>query len=334
MKLVTFEVETAVGRIRRIGVDIGNGIVDATAARIAFLESTCPAATASRVGAAQVPPDMRQLLASGSVGLDWVRESLEAVHSRGRDRTAEGQKTLYAPADIKLLAPIPRPAALSAFNAWPDHIKSANSNKSVGIQLGVPDASKGPQSYWKGNADSFVGPGTVLEPPEYATELDVECELVAIIGTGGKNLSVEQAEKAIAGYSIFNDVSAREIQFREMRDNRGPAKGKDFDGGNVLGPCIVTSDEIGDPRSLTLSLHVNGEQLSSATGENMAFSFPQIVSYLSWGQTLHAGHVITAGSYSGGTGLDLGRKFKPGDVIELRVAKIGSLFSTIGGKTH
>lgn len=331
MKLVTFAIDTPIGQLRRVGVQAPTDIIiDATAARIALLELLCPPSTALRVGTAQVPPEMIDILASGPQGLNWIRESVDSALSLGQKKTAGGQRTIYAFDEVKLLAPIPRPPGLSNFNAWPDHIKHANST-AKGFQLGVPDKAKGPQSYWKGNADSFAGPGTVLELPDYATELDVECELVAIVGTGGKNLSIEQAQEAIAGYSIMNDVSAREIQFREMRDGRGPSKGKDFDGGNVLGPCLVTADEIGDPQSLDFSLHVNGEKWSEQNASGMAFTFPQMLAYLSRGQTIHPGHVITGGSYFGGSGLDLKRKFHPGDVIELQISKIGSLVSTMGG---
>lgn len=330
MRLVTFAVDTPVGEMHRVGVDTPAGIVDATAARIALLERSLPAATAARVGAAQVPPDMIAVLGSGKAGLGWIREAVDAIAGAGRERNHLGQRLLHGAGDVRLLAPVPRPPGLTNFNAWPEHIKHSNSTIPT-LNLGVPDAARGPQSYWKGNPCSFVGPDTVLEPPPYAKELDVECELVAIIGTGGRNLSVEEAESAIAGYSILNDVSAREQQFKEMKDGRGPSKGKDFDGGNVLGPCIVTADEIGDPRKLEFSLHLNGERLSGQDGSGMAFSFAQMVSYLSLGQTLYPGHVVTGGSYYGGCGLDLKRSFKPGDVIELKISKIGTLRSTMGG---
>lgn len=329
MKLCTFSVGTPVGEVRRVGVATPAGVVDGTAARVAYLERTCRPAVALRVGMAQVPPDMIEVIGAGPVGREWLEEAVSALMSSGQPATVGGQKTLYELADIRLLAPVPRPPGMSNFSAWTAHIEHAQSK---GVNLGVPRKDLGPKSYWKGNADSFVGPGVVLEYPSYAQELDVECEVVAIVGTGGKDLSLEQAEKAIAGYSIFNDVSIRHIQLEEMKSNRGPSKGKDHDGGNVLGPWLVTSDEVGDPMDLQMSLIVNNDQWSTYTAREMAFSFPQMLSYLSRGQTIHPGHVLTAGSYPGGSGFDLERTLHPGDVIELKVSKLGSLINKIGRK--
>jgi 2-keto-4-pentenoate hydratase/2-oxohepta-3-ene-1,7-dioic acid hydratase in catechol pathway len=327
MKLCTFSLNTPVGMIRRVGVHTAIGIIDATAARISFLEKLVPSPTASRVGSAQAPADMIAILAGGAIVLEWIQEATQDILSRGASATLCGERTLYDMNEIALLAPVPRPPALTNFNCWPTHIKHANM---AGFSLGIPDKDLGPQSFWKGNADSITGPGMTLEYPPYANALDVECELVAVVGIGGKNLSEYQAAKAIAGYTIMNDVSVRDIQMREMKSGRGPAKGKDFDTGNPLGPWLVTSDEVGDPRSLTLSLIVNNEQWSSADGTEMAFTFPQMLSYVSQGQTIYPGHIISGGSYFGGSGFDLKRTLAPGDVVELKISRIGSLINTIG----
>jgi len=158
----------------------------------------------------------------------------------------------------------------------------------------------------------------------------VECELVCVVGTGGKDLDLKAAERAIAGYTIVNDASVRDIQREEMKTGRGPSKGKDFDTGNGMGPWLVTRDEIGDPRSLHLSLHINGKQVSESSAQGMVWSFPEMLSYLSMGQTVFPGQVISAGCYSGGSAMDLGLHLSPGDRVEFRISGIGSLRCTIG----
>ena len=321
MKVGTIAVATPLGMVRRLAVRTEDAIVDATAARIAFLERSLYPSVADRVGSAQVPPDMVQMLDAGEQGLDWIREGLEFVVAGGCRSTSGGMRTVYDPADVQLAAPIPRPPGIANFSAWADHIAHA---REKGINLAIPTKEAGPQSYWKGNALSVVAPGTPLVLPSYANKLDAECEVVAVVGRPCKDVSVSEAEKSIVGYSIFNDVSLRETQVAEMKHGRGPAKGKDHDGGNVLGPWLVTADEVGDPMSLDLSLHVNGEQWSSSNTSGMVFSFAEMLSYLSRGQTITPGHLISGGSYTGGSGFDLDRQVRTGDTVELRVARLGS----------
>jgi 2-keto-4-pentenoate hydratase/2-oxohepta-3-ene-1,7-dioic acid hydratase in catechol pathway len=322
VKLGTFEIATPFGRMRRVGVDAAMGVLDATGARAAFLAQRLPLDAARRVGTAQVPADMAELIGMGQQGHEWLAEAIVDVTRRGQTSLSD-QRLAFDHQEITLLAPIPRPAGLTNFSAWPQHIKHASDQ---GVNLRNLDAIL---TYWKGNADSFAGTGADLERPSYAAELDVECELAAVIGRAHKDMSLEEAEQSIAGYTILNDVSVRDIQIEEMKSGRGPAKGKDFDGGNVMGPWIVTPDEIGDVQTLRMSLHLNDQELSSATGAQMSPSFPTMIAYLSSGQTLRPGHVVTSGCFHGGSGFDLGIKFAPGDLIEMRISRIGSLVNRI-----
>jgi 2-keto-4-pentenoate hydratase/2-oxohepta-3-ene-1,7-dioic acid hydratase in catechol pathway len=322
VKLSTFEIATPLGRVRRIGVETAMGVLDATVARAAFLAKSLPLDAAKRVGAAQVPVDMVKFIGMGQQGFEWLTEAIADVTQRGQTVLAD-QRLTFDHSEVTLLAPVPRPAGLTNFSAWPQHIKNASDQ---GVNLRNLDSIL---TYWKGNADSFIGTGADLERPSYATELDVECELAAVIGRAHKDMSLDEAELSIAGYTILNDVSVRDVQIEEMKSGRGPAKGKDFDGGNVLGPWIVTPDEIGDVRTLHMSLHLNEQELSSATGSQMSPSFPTLIAYLSKGQSLRPGHVVTSGCFHGGSGYDLGIKFAPGDLIEMRISRIGSLINRI-----
>lgn len=187
--------------------------------------------------------------------------------------------------------------------------------------------------YYKSNRFSVIGHGGVVRMPHYTEELDYELEWGVIIGKGGRDIPVASARDHIAGYTIFNDFSARDIQLKEMKGRLGPAKGKDFDTGNAIGPWMATPEDIPDPYNLTMTARVNGEEWSRGTTSDMHWSFEKIISYISQSETLYPGEFIGSGTCSGrlgkGSGLELGRSLKPGDVVELEVEKIGVLRNRI-----
>ena len=146
-----------------------------------------------------------------------------------------------------------------------------------------------------------------------------------MIGRRGVDIAEADAHRHIFGFTIFNDVSARDTQMAEMAGRLGPAKGKDFDTGNVLGPWIVTPDEIGDFNDLTMVARINGEELSRGTSGAMHYSFDRIIAYLSQSETLHAGEVLGSGTVGTGCGLEHGRFLEAGDIVELEIDRIGVL---------
>jgi 2-keto-4-pentenoate hydratase/2-oxohepta-3-ene-1,7-dioic acid hydratase in catechol pathway len=159
--------------------------------------------------------------------------------------------------------------------------------------------------------------------------MDFELELACVIGRKGVDISRDQALSHIFGFTIFNDFSARDVQMVERPLGMGPMKGKDFDTGNVLGPWIVTTDEIGDPQSLEMSVRVNGERWGGGNSRDMHHSFADILAFVSQSETLHPGEVIASGTVPTGCGLELNRFLAPGDVVELEVANIGVLRNRI-----
>jgi 2-keto-4-pentenoate hydratase/2-oxohepta-3-ene-1,7-dioic acid hydratase in catechol pathway len=187
--------------------------------------------------------------------------------------------------------------------------------------------------YYKSNRFSVVGHGAVVRMPAYTKQFDYELEWGVIIGKGGRDIPLATARDHIAGYTIFNDFSARDIQMKEMKGRLGPAKGKDFDTGNAIGPWLVTSDDLPDPYNLTMTARVNGEEWSRGTTSDMHWTFEKIISYISQSETLYPGEFIGSGTCSGrlgkGSGMELGRSLKAGDVVELEVEKIGVLRNRI-----
>lgn len=328
MKLCSFELPTPLGAALRVGVVRGDVIVDATAARIALLERTLSPEAAERVGNAQVPADMVALIGSGPQALDWVKEAVNAVDELGLQRTQRGISVAYPTATVQLVAPVPRPPGIACFVTWSAHIE--DSREKGFSMLSFPPRDSDMRAYYKANPDAVEGPGTTIPRPGYATDVDVECELAAVIGVGGRDLSPEQAQAAIVGYTIFNDVSYREIQRKEMAFGLGPTKGKDADHSNVLGPWLVTADEVGNPQDLRMSFVLNGREVSSYHTSKMAWTFPDLIAYLSRAQTLRPGQIVTSGAFPGGCGLDANLQMKSGDIVEMRIDKLGSLISTLG----
>jgi 2-keto-4-pentenoate hydratase/2-oxohepta-3-ene-1,7-dioic acid hydratase in catechol pathway len=226
----------------------------------------------------------------------------------------------------RLLAPL-RPRSLRDFLAFEGHLRNAFSR----LGRPIPDEWFTVPAYYKGMPDTVIGPDEEIPWPFYTDRLDHELELAAIIGRRGRDIPREEALSYIFGYTIWNDVSARDVQARELPINMGPAKAKDWDGSNVLGPCIVTADEL-DPGSLQMSVRVNGETWGRDTSANMHHTFADMIHYAAQAQTIYPGEVFGSGTAAGGSGLELDRWLKEGDIVELEIEGIGILRNRIGRK--
>jgi len=219
---------------------------------------------------------------------------------------------------LPLLAPLPRPASLRDFLGFETHVKAGFARRGEPI----PDAWYQMPVYYKGNPRSIIGPDADVHWPRYTEQLDYELELACVIGRKGRDVSVEEAPSYIAGYTIMNDWSARDIQRAEMSVRLGPAKAKDF--ATSLGPCLVTPDEL-DPRNLRMFARVSGEVWSEGNSGSAHWTFPQMIAHVSMGETIYPGDVFGSGTVGGGCGLELDRWLRPGDVVELEIQGIGVL---------
>jgi 2-keto-4-pentenoate hydratase/2-oxohepta-3-ene-1,7-dioic acid hydratase in catechol pathway len=229
--------------------------------------------------------------------------------------------------DARLLAPL-RPRSLRDFLAFEGHMKAALTR--LGREI-PPEWYEVP-AYYKGMPDTVIGPEEEIPWPAWTDRLDHELELAAVIGPEPvKDLSPEAAVSAIFGWTIWNDMSARDVQSRELPIGMGPGKAKDWDGSNVLGPCIVTADEL-DAANLRMTVRVNGETWGEASSSAMHHGFGDLIAYASRSQTLHPGEVLGSGTAPGGSGIELDRWLAPGDVIEMEIEGIGVLRNTIATK--
>jgi 2-keto-4-pentenoate hydratase/2-oxohepta-3-ene-1,7-dioic acid hydratase in catechol pathway len=253
--------------------------------------------------------------------------------------TREAQETLD-PASVTWLAPLPCPLQMRDFLAFEEHMRMAGwRGAQLRARWGGPPAPEEPMPippvwydqpiYYKCNRFAVSGPDQITDWPAYSRVIDYELELACVIGKTGRDIPLDAADDHIFGYTIFNDLTARDAQFREMQGPLGPAKGKDFDGANILGPVIVTRDEIGDVSALAMRAYVNGELWSEGSAGSMHWSFGSMIAYLSSSETLHAGEILGSGTVGGGCGLELGRFLKDGDRVELEVDAIGRIATTI-----
>ena len=228
--------------------------------------------------------------------------------------------------DAQLLAPL-RPRSLRDFLAFEGHLKNAYAR----LGREIPGEWYEVPAYYKGMPDTVIGPDETIPWPAWSDRLDHELELAAVIGEGGRDIAAADADDAIFGYTIWNDMSARDVQARELPVGMGPGKAKDWDGSNVLGPCIVTADAF-DAADARMRVRVNGEVWGEDTTAHMHHSFADMIVYASRSQTVHPGEVLGSGTAAGGSGLELDRWLQEGDIVELEIEGIGILRNTIGRK--
>lgn len=224
----------------------------------------------------------------------------------------------------QLLAPL-HPRSFRDFLAFEGHLLNAFAR----LGRAIPEEWYEVPAYYRSVGTTVIGPDTELPWPFFTDQLDHELELAAVIGSPCRNVTQADALDHVFGFTLWNDMSARDVQRRELPIGMGPAKAKEWDGSNVLGPCIVTADEI-DLAELELEVRVNGERWGGDTTANMHHPFGDLIAYAAQDQTLHPGDVLGSGTATGGSGLELDRWLQPGDVIEMEAGPIGTLRNTVG----
>jgi 2-keto-4-pentenoate hydratase/2-oxohepta-3-ene-1,7-dioic acid hydratase in catechol pathway len=206
----------------------------------------------------------------------------------------------------------------------PDPAAAMRDMEANGI-LAVPQAWYERPIFYHPNRMNVIGTDQDVVWPAYSALMDFELEFGCYIGRAGKDIPKDKAREHIFGYTIFNDFSARDEQTKEMPGQLGPGKGKDFDGSNAMGPCLVTADEIADPYKLTMVARVNGEEWGRGSSRDMHWKFEDCIAHVSRGETLSPGEFFGSGTVGNGCGLEHMRFLKAGDVVELEVEGIGVL---------
>jgi 2-keto-4-pentenoate hydratase/2-oxohepta-3-ene-1,7-dioic acid hydratase in catechol pathway len=329
MRLSTFQVGTPAGPLTRVGAELGGRLVDLTAAAaFAFREQGEP--DAAEYAAFLVPPDMIRYLSRGPKARAAVEASLPLVAeaaAAGEAVGIDGQRLLYDFSEVRLLAPVPRPNIVWDSMVFLEHVK-------MGRDV-IPDVFFEAPPYFTQSPAIVAGPQDPIVKPRFTEQLDFEFEFGAYIGKRGINIPASEAMDYIAGFTIYNDVSARDVQFREMEMMLGPAKGKNFEGSNIMGPALVTPDEV-DEDDMRMVARVNGEMVADDHSSAMYHKFPRIVEWLSQEEYLYPGDFIASGTCDHGTCMTstLQRWLRIGDVVELEVEGLGVLRNEVVDSPH
>jgi 2-keto-4-pentenoate hydratase/2-oxohepta-3-ene-1,7-dioic acid hydratase in catechol pathway len=316
MRLLSYAIDTPLGPQVRVGCERRDGgVLDLNLAAEAMLvrRHGLGREPARRIAAALVPSRMLAFVEGGEVTLDEARAVLEWAETSG--------DAPPAPSAFTRLPVLPDPPMLRDFMAFETHLKN------IYPRLGreIPPEWYNFPVYYKGNTGNLGADGDEIEIPDYCEDFDFEFEFAAVLGRGGRDIAREEALQHIYGFTIYNDFSARDFQAREMSVGLGPAKGKDFDKGHVLGPVLVTRDEIPDVYNLEMRAVVSGKEWSKANSGSIHWRFEDMIAHASHAETLRVGEIFGTGTVGGGSAKEFGQKLRSGDTVELTVERIGTL---------
>jgi acylpyruvate hydrolase len=310
MKLVTF----AHRGTQRVGLLEGERVIDVNRAYAASLGQRGDV-RAWALAQALVPADMIGILEAGDRALAAIREAVEyvrgALGSGGQAEEFQRTGVVFTTGEVMLKAPIPRPGKLILLGLnYRDHAEETGQK--------IPEV---PTLFSKYN-NSVVGPGEPILIPRATEQIDYEAEFAFVIGQRGHDIARERAMDYVAGYTIVNDVSARDYQFVTSQW----MVGKTFDTHCPIGPALVLKDEIPDPHNLDLQLAIGAEVLQKSNTNQLIFKIQETVEYLSRVMTLEPGDVISTGTPAGvGFMRKPPRWLRPGETVRVEIARLGVL---------
>jgi 2-keto-4-pentenoate hydratase/2-oxohepta-3-ene-1,7-dioic acid hydratase in catechol pathway len=281
-----------------------------------------------------VPPDMVKFLEGGKP----ARQAADAAMAYAADRLARdvapvgahGQRLTFAESEVRWLAPVPKPHMIRDGILLLDHYRVGMERlfKITG-EGQIPEAAKTMPIFWKPSRSAVGAHKEPIRWPKYSQKMDYEFELGVYIGKRGRDITVENAHEHIAGYTIFNDLGLRDIQPAELTLRMGPAKAKDFATSKIMGPCLVTPDEMGSVENLALTIRVNGDTWFEGKLGNWAFTFEQFIAYVSRDEYLEVGDFFGSGPPAYSAGFEINKWIKEGDLLECEIAGLGVLSNTI-----
>jgi acylpyruvate hydrolase len=291
----------------------------------------------------ELPARLLSFIEEGESALKAAEEAI-AFAEEGNKKGLRGEKLVYKPEEVKIRAPLPSLASRIAMAGANFYDHAAGAAAMIGgkevtaedIMRDVDEGRRPPWGFWK-HARNVIGHEDPIVYPARTGRLDYEVEVAAILGKKGKDIAEDEATDYIFGYTILNDISAR-----DQPNDRGLFYGKNFDTSAPLGPCIVTADELGDPHTLALRLKVNDVTKQDGSMKDMIRNFPFWISHLTRDMTFYPGDIISGGTCEG-TALDTSPRdaegrtepdnfINPGDVLEAWVEKIGTLRNTVVAK--
>ncbi len=331
MKLCTYKLQTPMGEIKRAAIYLDSKLfVDINYVWQLYFEKQGFFNSNQRADVF-APSSLSELIKRNENPLEKLQQTLslyESLSKQGDLKTLRGHFISYHLNDYKN---IDFDVPLDHFNSYRDfyihekHVKKGFEKRGEP----VPESWYEMPVYYKGPTTNFLGNNDFILWPSYSKKLDYELELAVIIGRDGKNIKASHAHQHILGYTILNDISARDIQKKEMAVRLGPAKGKDFC--SIVGPVITTADEFNfkEP-DLLMSATINGQKWSEGRSSEGHYSWAQMIEHASKEEWLLATDLLGSGTVGTGCGLEIDKWIKPGDKVELEIESIGKLSNIVG----
>ena len=315
MRIVTYSHRGSVGT----GLVTGNDVLDLTRA-LAALYRRRGRPRASALAAFVAPPgDVVRLLEGEAAALDDARAALEEIGPRlaAEPERCRREGLLFGTAEVALGPPVPNPGKIACM--WVNYLAHG---KEVAV-----DTPKTDPVFFSKFPSVAIAPGEPIVLPRRSRQVDYEAELAVVIGRTVKDVPEERALETVVGYTILNDVSARDFNLDQVVGAVAPyIIQKTFDTFAPMGPALVTADEVPDPQRLPIRLWIDGELLQDGNTERMVFKIPQIISYLSRVVTLRPGDVISTGTPPGsGHWRKPPRYLRAGDRVRIEVGNLGVL---------
>ncbi len=325
MKIVTYTVETKLGPTKRLGILLDpQTVFDPNLAWKSYYSSKGFYNTAQRADHI-CPSSLFAILNLKENPLEFLLESLSLKDSL--DKKVQDLFTFKLTEALFLSCPLDKIATYRDFYTHEKHVAAGFKKRHEPI----PKQWYQIPAYYKGATTGFIGNNETIPWPSYTNVLDYELELAMVIGKEGKNISRENAIGHIFGFTVLNDISARDIQKQEMAVRLGPAKGKDFC--SILGPVITTIDEFNfQEPNLLMSATINGELWSKGQSADSHFSWASMIEHVANDEWIRAGDLFGSGTVGTGCGLELDKWIKEGDTIDLFIEGIGHLKNTVGKK--
>lgn len=332
MKICTYKRQTPLGEFHRLGVFFNETtIIDVNLLwqkqyeKEGFFDAKSKALDTA-------PSSLSKILTSyQDASIPFFKECIDLfteLSSEGLLKTNDGGDIsfdLRDDKDVKLGCPIDKINCYRDFYVHEKHVAKGFEKRGEPI----PEAWYEIPAYYKGPTSGFIGTGEFIPWPNYTKKLDYELEFGVVICKDGKNIKAENAMNHIFGYTVFNDISARDIQKKEMAIRLGPAKGKDFC--SVVGPVIVTADEFNyEEPNLKMNAIINGETWSEGYTGDANYTWAQMIEHASKEEWLLATDFMGSGTVGTGCGLEIDRWIQSGDIVELEIEKIGRIKNIVG----
>lgn len=322
MKLYTVELHTPAGAIKRLMAGFKGKLIDLNAAGGVYYKAQGDS-NPQQLANANLPNDMVTFFTNGKRSLDAGYAVIGYIEKEKAEKGLAGQQLVYELDEVQVLAPVTRPNIIFDGMVYEGHVKHHYGE--------IPEAYYKRPVWNTQSGGTVVGTGAPLILPKYTKQFDFEFEMGFYIGRRGHDIKPGEALDYVAGFTVFNDVSARDAQADEAVMALGPAKGKFFRNSLVMGPCVVTKDEMPDYDNLAMTARVNGQVVTENRTSGMLFSLGQLVAKISEDAYLNPGDFIGLGTSPEGnaTCSKLGRWLKVGDEIEFTIEKIGTICNKV-----